>query len=280
MDTKAKFQKAAQLLSLADAIVITAGAGMSVDSGLPDFRGDEGFWNAYPAYRHLGLAFSDLANPRWFEQNPALAWGFYGHRLNLYRATPPHTGYDVLKRFSDNARYGSFVFTSNVDGAFEKAGFDPERIVEHHGSIHHAQCSESCTGSIILADDIRIDVDLNTFEAKGPLPKCWKCGSVLRPNILMFGDPLWNYSRSHAQSDRMQTWVNQLVVKDVPTVIVEVGAGTAIPSVRAKSESLARILGAPLIRINPRDSEGPAGTFSIPMSAKTALVELEILAKE
>lgn len=277
MDQKDTLQKAAQLLSVADALVIAAGAGMGVDSGLPDFRGDEGFWNAYPAYRHLGLAFSDMANPRWFETNPELAWGFYGHRLNLYRATQPHAGYDVLKRLSARMRRGSFVFTSNVDGAFAKAGFDPDRIVEHHGSIHHVQCSEGCTGNILLADGITVDVDPVSFRARGPLPKCNHCGALLRPNILMFGDPMWNYSRSHVQSDRLQQWIHTIGAANAPTVIIEMGAGTAIPSVRAKSESLSRTLQAPLIRINTRDPEGPPGTLSIPMGAKAALVELEVL---
>jgi len=58
----------------ADAILITAGAGMGVDSGLPDFRGDEGFWEAYPVARRLGLRFVELANPEWFERDPALLW--------------------------------------------------------------------------------------------------------------------------------------------------------------------------------------------------------------
>ena len=80
-------ERAAQSIENADAILITAGAGMGVDSGLPDFRGAEGFWKAYPAIAKLGLSFSQMANPAWFETDPALAWAFYGHRLNLYRRT-------------------------------------------------------------------------------------------------------------------------------------------------------------------------------------------------
>ena len=57
---------AAKAIAGADALLITAAAGMGVDSGLPDFRGEHGFWNAYPAYRQLGLSFVNLANPRWF----------------------------------------------------------------------------------------------------------------------------------------------------------------------------------------------------------------------
>ncbi|WP_322049658.1 Sir2 family NAD-dependent protein deacetylase, partial [Paraburkholderia sp. J67] len=74
----------------ADGLLVTAGAGMGVDSGLPDFRGDEGLWRAYPALRHHGFSFEEIANPAVFSSDPRLAWGFYGHRLKLYRATQPH----------------------------------------------------------------------------------------------------------------------------------------------------------------------------------------------
>lgn len=277
MDTQETLQRAAQLLRAADALIITAGAGMGVDSGLPDFRGDEGFWNAYPAYRHLGLSFSDMANPRWFEENPSLAWGFYGHRLNLYRATQPHAGFDVLRRFNNKMKHGTFVFTSNVDGAFQKAGFDPDRIVECHGSIHHVQCTKGCGVGILKADGFRVAVDPQTFEAQGSLPKCPRCGELLRPNILMFGDPMWNYTRTDSQEERMVAWTQELVNHHAAVVILEVGAGTHIPSVRAKSSSLSNLLDAPLIRINTRDPEGLPGTLSVPMKAKEALIELEIL---
>jgi len=277
MDTHETLQRAAQLLKAADAIIITAGAGMGVDSGLPDFRGDEGFWNAYPAYRHLGLAFSDMANPRWFEDNPSLAWGFYGHRLNLYRSTTPHAGFDVLRRFANKMKHGAFVFTSNVDGAFQKAGFDPQRIVECHGSIHHVQCTAGCGVGILDAGDVQVKVDPKTFEAQGPLPKCPRCGELLRPNILMFGDPMWEYARADSQEQRMVEWTQDLVERRAALVILEVGAGTHIPSVRARSSSLSNRLNAPLVRINTRDPEGPRGTLSLPMKAKEALIELEIL---
>src|SRR6478752_3216688 len=89
---------AARAIGDAHALLITAGAGMGVDSGLPDFRGTDGFWRAYPAFQKLGLRFEQLANPAWFATDPALAWGFYGHRLNLYRRTVPHEGFQILRR--------------------------------------------------------------------------------------------------------------------------------------------------------------------------------------
>src|SRR3954447_13188614 len=93
-------RRAANAVASADALLIMAGAGMGVDSGLPDFRGTEGFWRAYPAFAKLALRFDQLANPSWFARDPYLAWGFYGHRLMLYRATTPHGGFGILKRWA------------------------------------------------------------------------------------------------------------------------------------------------------------------------------------
>ena len=91
-------QQAAEAIRSAEGLVITAGAGLGVDSGLPVFRGDEGFWRAYPPFAKLGLSFEELANPGWFERDPAMAWGFYGHRFELYRRTTPHEGFALLRR--------------------------------------------------------------------------------------------------------------------------------------------------------------------------------------
>ena len=85
MDTKIVQVKEA--LHSSEALLIGAGAGMGVDSGLPDFRGKEGFWKAYPPLAKLGIRFEEMANPKWFQDDPDLAWGFYGHRLHQYRNT-------------------------------------------------------------------------------------------------------------------------------------------------------------------------------------------------
>ena len=158
-------RRAAGLLSKADALLIGAGAGMGVDSGLPDFRGAQGFWRAYPPYARLGLEFAAIANPRWFATDPPFAWGFYGHRLNLYRRTEPHEGFAILGRWAERMSAGAFVVTSNVDGHFQRAGFDPERVVEVHGSIHWMQCTRSCGVGIFPAGPDDVAVDETTFRA-------------------------------------------------------------------------------------------------------------------
>ena len=91
--TSPNYTLAAELMTEAEALLIGAGAGMGIDSGLPGFRGHQGFWAAYPPYH--GRSFADLACPQTFTADPELAWGFYGHRLNLYRQTQPHAGFAI-----------------------------------------------------------------------------------------------------------------------------------------------------------------------------------------
>lgn len=201
---RAELERAATLIADADALLICAGAGMGVDSGLPDFRGSEGFWQAYPPYARLGLNFAELADPRHFADDPELAWGFYGHRLHLYRRTVPHEGFRLLREWGEARPGGVHVFTSNVDGQFQKAGFG--QVAEVHGSIHHLQCLARCGDDIWPADDVEVDVDEDTMRARPPLPSCLRCGGPARPNILMFGDLDWLPERTERQLDALRAW--------------------------------------------------------------------------
>ena len=247
-----------------DGLLITAGAGMGVDSGLPDFRGREGFWQAYPALAQAGLDFHKIASPNAFKQSPRRAWGFYGHRLKLYRETEPHAGFAILQELAARFEQGCFVFTSNVDGQFQKAGFDPERIVEAHGSIHHLQCSNNCRASGGWpADDFIPEVDEARCELVSDLPCCPHCRTLARPNILMFSDWHWKQTRTGQQKVRINTWRQQ--VKH--PLVIELGAGEAIPTVRLYGEEASHRL----IRINPRDDEVPTGGIALRAGAREAL---------
>ncbi|GIW89061.1 MAG: NAD-dependent protein deacetylase [Isosphaeraceae bacterium] len=273
---RADLERAAGAIRQADALLITAGAGMGVDSGLPDFRGRDGFWKAYPPLARLGLDFPSLANPRWFRADPSLAWGFYGHRLHLYRAARPHAGYALLRSWATRMPLGHFVVTSNVDGQFEAAGFEPQRIVEVHGSIHHLQCLDGCGIGIVRADSTTIEIDLDTLRAREPLPRCPRCGSLQRPNILMFGDAGWDPARTAAQEAHLSRWLNE--IRSARLVIIECGAGLAIPTIRLISERAVRQFQGTLIRINPREPEVPDPThIALPIGARAALEAIEVL---
>jgi len=268
-ELESQLHAAADAIRSADALLIGAGAGMGVDSGLPDFRGPEGFWQAYPAFR--GREFHDISTPHWFHTDPELAWGFFGHRLNLYRAASPHAGFDILRRWGQQCPLGSFVFTSNVDGQFQKAEFEADRILECHGSIHALQCTARCGRRTWPAEDVRVEVDAETIRATTPLPRCSGCGAVARPNILMFDDWEWNPAGYRDQQARYGSWQRRVAGRRV--VAIELGAGLAVPTVRNECERRSDVL----VRINPREPQTPDGGIALPLGALDALRAIDAL---
>ncbi|MCB9679572.1 MAG: NAD-dependent deacetylase [Alphaproteobacteria bacterium] len=235
------------LLESGRPVLVTAGAGLGVDSGLPDFRGAGGLWRD-------GRRIEERARPEWFDEDPEEAWAFYDARRRAYRGTAPHAGFAVLAGF---VARGGFVFTSNVDGHFQAAGVDPERIVEIHGSLDRVQCATPCSRE--------------TWEAPAPggVPRCPRCGGVARPNVNLFADRRWIAVPSILQGRRYDRWLGSL---DAPPVVLELGAGTAVPNVRQEGERLLAT-GADLIRVNPHEPGGPPGTLEVAMGALAFLRE-------
>lgn len=249
MELAEKFKSAAEAIKRAKALVVTAGAGMGVDSGLPDFRGDKGFWNAYPMYERLGINFVEAANPIHFAMDPAFGWGFYGHRANLYRDASPHAGFQILLEWASRYNLDYFVATSNVDGHFQRAGFAEDRVYEVHGSILYMQCLTPCRDAIWENDEI-VEVDLDSMRARN-IPRCPHCSAVARPNILMFGDFSWISERSDCQSYRFNHFLYEH--RDENLVLVEIGAGTGVPTIRRMSEHIGDQRHVTVIRINLRE---------------------------
>jgi len=257
-----------EIVARADAIVITAGAGMGVDSGLPDFRGTKGLWKEYPELMNRHLNFEEMANPKWFREDPTLAWTFYGHRLHKYLEITPHAGFDMLldlcKQKSDNY----FVITSNVDNHFQKAGFDPLKIHEVHGSLAYFQCIDGCKRDIWPADYHAVEINADSFVATS-MPTCPYCAKIARPNVMMFDDYGWLCEREREQHRRFETWSRSVLDARQHVLIIEIGAGTAIPTIRSMSERLylQGFYNADMIRINPRDYLVPQGAVSIKAGA-------------
>jgi NAD-dependent SIR2 family protein deacetylase len=284
---------AASFIRDAKYVLITAGAGMSVDSGLPDFRGPEGFWRAYPPFRALGKRFEEMSNPEWFRTNPRVAWGFFGHRLQLYRSTVPHDGYRILESWQHGAsgedahRLGCskrlFVFTSNVDGAFEKSGFQAAQILECHGTGTRLQCTDwRCAakhGPYPTPSDLHIDVDMSTVEApESQMPRCPHCGSLARPNILMFNDDSCDMRVINEQEMKFNKFCEELDESTSGSVaVIELGAGTFVTTIRRTTERFASAYNAKMIRVNLREPEVAESILAVglPMGALEAIRSID-----
>jgi NAD-dependent SIR2 family protein deacetylase len=223
-------------------------------------------------YERLGISFAGVANPAHFERNPAFGWGFYGHRTNLYRKTRPHAGFAILLDWLERFDLDCFVVTSNVDGQFQKAGFAEENILEVHGSIHWLQCTKPCSDAI-WENKETIPVDFATMRALH-IPGCIRCGATARPNILMFGDWCWISDRTGRQEQSFDDFIAGC--RDAPMTVIEIGAGTAIPTIRHTSERLGRFHNVTVIRINPREGEIMSPLISIPCGALEALTGIDM----
>lgn len=243
-------KQAADFIRRADGLIIAAGAGMGVDSGLPDFRGSQGLWRAYPALQHLNMDFEDIANSALFFDNPKLAWGFYGHRIGIYQNTSPHDGFHILKKWMAQKREGGWVYTSNVDHQFQKAGFDHQRILECHGSILRLQCSSPCQQTTWPIADFHPEVDISACTLLSPLPQCPYCGTVARPNVLLFNDHSW-VNQTRQSENRFESWLPWLR----KPLVIEIGAGEHVPSIRNATKRWMQNNHCRLIRINPKEYE-------------------------
>lgn len=153
-------------------IVALTGSGISSESGIPVFRGNEGLWRGFRA--------EDLATPQAFRENPQRVWEWYHWRRELVLAAKPNPAHLALAELEQRGLL-SHVITQNVDGLHQKAG--SRNVIELHGSIHRARCIE-CGFRFPLADD-----------AQG-IVTCSKCGAAARPDIVWFGEVLpedaWN----------------------------------------------------------------------------------------
>jgi hypothetical protein len=170
----------------------------------------------------------------------------------------------------------------NVDGQFRKAGFAAESVAGQHGSIHRLQCQQQqqpCADEMTwdaapeACDDLAIDLD--ALEARGSLPVCPRCGQTARPNILMFNDTAWVDAVTRVQMQAFERWKS--AVRGLRLVIVEIGAGTAIPTIRRIGERAAERARTTLVRINPEEEAHDAAenALVVPLPALQALTLID-----
>ena len=167
-------EEAAKLLVRSRFAIAFTGAGISAESGVPTFRGFNGLWKKYRP--------EELATPEAFWKNPRLVWEFYMWRMNLIRKAKPNDAHYALAELE---RMGILkaVITQNVDDLHREAG--TKNLIELHGNIFRVKCT-SCSYREYLKESGRVD----DFLQEKDVPKCPNCGSLLRPDVVWFGEAL------------------------------------------------------------------------------------------
>jgi NAD-dependent deacetylase len=148
--------------------VVLTGAGISTESGIPDFRSAGGIWESYDP--------AEVANIDAFRRDPARVWEFYALRLDALTRAEPNDGHRALAELEEQG-WVCAVITQNVDGLHQRAG--SRDVVEVHGSLREAECIH-CGVRVPMQDAL----------ASLPLPPCPECGEILKPCVVMFGELL------------------------------------------------------------------------------------------
>ncbi len=208
-------KRAADILKRAEYLVSFTGAGISADSGVPTFRGRDGLWNRFRA--------QDLATPEAFQRDPELVWRWYRWRMELIAGVKPNEAHKLLAMMEEGMLRA--VITQNVDGLHQRAG--SRRVIELHGSIWRARCS-SCDFRKVFSE-----------PPKDLPPRCPSCGSLLRPDVVWFGEPL--------PDEAWRSSVEEVSKCDVLLVIGT--SGVVYPA--AHLPILAKERGAFIIEVNP-----------------------------
>lgn len=163
-----QLQEVQEKIAAAKAVAVLTGAGISADSGIPTFRGEDGLWRNFRA--------EDLATPEAFERDPRLVWEWYNWRRELIADKQPNAAHYALADLE--RRLESFVLvTQNVDGLHAVAG--SRKLVELHGNIWKVRCTQ-CE-AVTENRDVPIVI----------LPHCMRCHGLLRPHIVWFGEVLY-----------------------------------------------------------------------------------------
>lgn len=258
-------------LTEADAIVITAGAGMGVDSGLADYRGqDGGQWGKVETETEKTVF--ETVNPAAFLNDPVYSWSLFGKRMEEYENTTPHQGFDILKKWIQKFDLDYFIITSNIDSHFQKAGFEEEKIRELHGSLAYFQSSNNNLSDKIWKTELTgKNIQLGVLDNRFPM--CPDSKVMARPNVYMFRDDTFVNTRTKAQEKNFQSFLERNNKKNI--IVFEIGSGPHVQAVRMKTRFLRSNYAAKVVRINPKDFKIKSPHIGIDQGALAALTQID-----
>lgn len=214
------FRRLAALVAASGRIVALTGAGISTESGIPDYRGPNGVW----AQRRIPRAEDVRTDP----EAQARYWRERRLRFPEMLARQPNAGHRALARLAQAGRLRA-VITQNIDGLHQKSGVPDDRVIELHGSTRKLRCIPN--GHHVNGDDVQKQLEAGELD-----PRCPQCGGVLRSDTVLFGetlpkDALEMAARLSAVADVMVVVGSSLVVypaAQLPQIAKERGASLII----------------------------------------------------
>lgn len=228
---------AGELGRMSGRLVILTGAGLSADSGLPTFRGPEGYWTVGSAV----YTPEEIATRAAFTRMPAEVWRFV---LRLYRASAgaaPSPGHRAIAELDRHFGDRCVTITQNVDGLHLRAGNDPNRVLAIHGDAAFVRCGADCCRDLLPLPPAALAPAFD--PATDPSLRCPRCGALLRPHALFFDE---FYSEALYRSDTALDLARQAAL----LLVVGTAGATTLPNVIAEYAVEA---GAAVVDVNPHD---------------------------
>ena len=221
-------------------VLIITGAGVSAESGIPTFRGKDGYWRNLDPIK--------LATPEAFARDPELVWQWYCERRQRIRNVQPNAAHEAIASLAQRADEFLLV-TQNVDDLHQRAGLAKAEMVQIHGDIFVTKCS--CC-----------DFEHGQEQDQNGAPRCRKCDALMRPGVVWFGEPL-----PSREIERVENYLQ----RDPCGVVIVVGT-TATFGYIIDWALRASLRGGSLIEVNPEET--PLSRFATRLVREPAAVAL------
>lgn len=221
-------------------VLALTGAGISAESGIPTFRGSEGYW----VVGSKNYMPQEMATHAMFERNPAEVWRWYLYRFGVCRTAEPNAGHRALVELDRALGERFHLVTQNIDGLHLRAGATPERTSCIHGDAAWVRCAGGCPGLVAMPDMGARAAETPFTAADRKTLSCPRCGGWLRPHVLWFDE---YYDE---ENYRMHTALRAAGAADLLLVVGTSGA-TNLP---AQIGDLAWRRGIAFVDVNPEDN--------------------------
>lgn len=228
MNDSEVFDAVARLFAAAGRILFITGAGISADSGLPTYRGIGGLY--HERLTDDGLTIEEALSGAMMGKRPEIAWKYIAEIEANCRGAEPNIAHRIIAAF-EHERPGVWVLTQNVDGLHRAAG--SKNLIEIHGTVHRLRCVD-CGGTRNVPD----------FAGLRIPPECPRCGGMLRPDVVLFGELLPEASVARLEA----------LLDDGVDLVVSIGTTSAFPYISGPVW-WAQQVGVPAVEINPGETD-------------------------
>ena len=219
-------------------VVVLTGAGVSAESGIPTFRGKDGYW----VVGSRNYTPQEMATHAMFSRAPAEVWRWYLHRFGRCRAAEPNAAHLALAKLEQALGERFVLITQNIDGLHQRAGSSRERTYCIHGEAAFVRCAGECTRELLpLALGERADHSAPLSDTERARLQCAQCGGWLRPHVLWFDE---YYDEHYYRQDSALRAVDKAAL----LLVVGTTGATSLP-MHLGERALAR--GLTIVDVNP-----------------------------